>query len=81
MRHVVRDISSSVSHKPEIGLEPKKQRTKVLKISKAELLVPLKTSFSDKANTSNKPTSVAFYTLLQYNFLQNTIDVLSAVFL
>ena len=79
MRHVVRNISSSLSLKPDIGLDPKKPRSKVLKISRAELLVPLKTFFTDKANTSNKPTIVDFYTPLQYNFLQNTIDVLVTV--
>ena len=79
MRHVVRDISSSLSLKPDIGVDPRKARSKVLKISRAELLVPLKTCFTDKANTSNKPTSVDFYTPSQYNFLQNTIDVLVAV--
>ena len=61
------------------ALDPKKPGSKVLKISRAQLLVPLKTCFTDKANTSSKPMSVAFYTLLQYNFLQNTIDVLVAV--
>ena len=67
MRHLVKDISSSLSLKPDIVAVPKKSRKKGLKTSRAELLVPFKWYVNDKTNISNKSTSVAFYTLLVYN--------------
>ena len=67
MRHLVKDITSSLNLKPDIVTVPKKSRRKGLKTSRAELLVPFKRFFNDKANASNKATSVAFYTLLVYN--------------
>ena len=44
-------------------------RSKGLKFSRAELLVPFKRYFNDKANISDKPTSVAFYSLLVYSIV------------